>query len=118
MRESNKSIELEWNEAISILSELEILLISLHKMGAYYGELMIDDEKLRSEYEKETTRFIDESLATSRLSKIRGILSSKFDNTLGSDDMDDIERALQFLDTEIWRKPGDTPKSIIENDVV
>lgn len=45
-----------------------------------------------------------------RLAKVRGMLSEKFDNTLGNDDMDDIERAMDGL--KYWSKPGDAPDDI------
>lgn len=40
-----------------------------------------------------------------RLNKIRRILSEPFDDRLGEDDMDDIERVVEKL--SFWCKPGD-----------
>ena len=97
----NGQITVSGNEAIEILKEINLILISLHDMGSYYMN------KDTSEYEKETTSFIDGWKVTHRLSKIRGILSEKFDNTLGADDMDDLERAME--DLRYWEKPGDKP---------
>jgi hypothetical protein len=37
---------------------------------------------------------------TQRLAKVRHILSSQFDDELGDDDMDDIERAM--VDLKYW----------------
>lgn len=94
MMPENEKIVLSGDEAISILKELEFMLISLHKMGSYYMD------RTREEYEAETCRFIDEEKITHKLANIRAILSSKFDSTLGDDDMDDLERAME--DIEYW----------------
>ncbi|SFB38141.1 hypothetical protein [Clostridium frigidicarnis] len=105
MIKENEKIVLSGDEAIEILKEIEIILISLHDMGSYY---MNKDTR---EYEKETTRFIDEWKVTHRLARIRGRLSEKFDNTLGDDDMDDLERAMEKL--KYWEKPGDVAEDIV-----
>ncbi|MBQ3782104.1 MAG: hypothetical protein II838_01515 [Lachnospiraceae bacterium] len=102
MREKNKEITYIGDELINILKEIEYILISLHQMGSYFYE---KDAEL---YEKETTKFIDNSDVCSRLASIRKILSRKFDDELGDDEMDDIERACQ--DIPYWTKPGDYTK--------
>lgn len=99
MMKENEQIVLSGDETIEVLKEINLILISLHDMGSYYMGKDIQ------EYEKETTRFIDECKVTHRLAKIRGILSKKFDSTLGDDDMDDLERAMEGLN--YWGKPGD-----------
>ena len=107
MLKSNEQISISGIEMIEVLKELELILISLHKIGSYYGERFIEDEdKYRTEYEKQTTRFIDEWKVTQRLAKVRQILSLKFDDTLGEDDMDDVERAMKGL--KFWESPNDT----------
>lgn len=106
MIKKNEKIVLSGKEAIKILKEIEVILISLHDMGSYYM-----DKDIR-EYEKETTRFVDEWKITHRLAKIRGVLSGKFDNTLGDDDMDDLERSMEKL--KYWEKPGDIPNDLVE----
>ncbi|ULO09541.1 hypothetical protein H1230_12655 [Paenibacillus sp. 19GGS1-52] len=114
MIKNNEQINMLGSEIIEALKEIEIIMTSLHKMGSYYalkyheGELNKDD----MEYEKETTRFIDEWKVTHRLAKVRSILSANFDNTLGDDDMDDIERAIERLG--FWDIPGDDPIEIEE----
>lgn len=108
MLKSNENITYTFDELEEVLREIEMILQSLHKMGAYYGEKFIQSEALyREEYEKETTRFIDEWQVCRRLAKVRGILSEKFDNTLGKDDMNDLERAMEKIRN--WSKPGDMP---------
>ncbi|SHL29587.1 hypothetical protein SAMN02745136_04561 [Anaerocolumna jejuensis DSM 15929] len=104
--EENKEIVLAENEVLEILKEINLILISLHDMDSYYMG------KDAGEYEKETTRFVDEWKVTSRLAKVRGVLSEKFDNTLGDDNMDDLERAMEGL--KYWEKPGDVPDDIVE----
>ncbi|QOS99294.1 hypothetical protein JNUCC42_00330 [Brevibacterium sp. JNUCC-42] len=114
MLKANEQINMLGTEIIEALKEIEIIMTSLHKMGSYYaikyheGELNKDD----MEYEKETTRFIDEWKVTHRLAKVRSILSANFDNTLGDDDMDDIERAMEGL--KYWNKPGEDPNDIVD----
>ncbi|KPN12822.1 hypothetical protein AKG37_14495 [Bacillus australimaris] len=109
MLKSNQNITYTGDEMLEVLKEMNLILLSLHYMGSYYGEKFhqYGEEAYRREYETETTRFIDEWDVTQRLAKVRKILSSKFDSTLGIDDMDDIERALE--DIKYWTKPNDKP---------
>jgi hypothetical protein len=103
MRPANNLITLTGQEAIEVLKEVELILISLHKIGSYYMGENIE------EYQKETTRFIDEWQVTRKLAHIRKILSEKFDSTLGGDDMDDLERAMQ--DINYWTPTKDSRKT-------
>jgi hypothetical protein len=104
MMNENDQIVLSGDDAIEILKEINTILISLHYMGSYY----VDKNKV--DYERETTAFIDEWKVTHRLSKIRGILTGKFNNSLGTDEMDDLERAMSNI--KYWEKPGDMPEKI------
>jgi len=110
MLEENKKLTYSGDEIIEALKEIELILISLHQMGSYYGDrfLMEGKEKYTAEYEKETTQFIDGWNVTKRLAKVREILSQKFNRTLGNDDMDDLERAMEGL--KYWSKPNDKPE--------
>lgn len=105
MLKSNEKIEFPGIEALSILCELEYLLISLRNIGTYYHEPSRASGDIHSEYCAETTRFIDENKVTQRLAKLRETISRKFDNSLGDDDMGDIERAVENIKT--WERPGD-----------
>jgi len=101
---------MEGADLVRALQEVEMLLASLHKIGSYYATpvgVEPSPESIR-EYERETTRFVDEWKVTSRLAAIRNLLSKPFDTTLGDDDMDDLERAMQDLDC--WENPKSTPK--------
>ncbi|WP_315315143.1 hypothetical protein [Pantoea vagans] len=107
MLEENEKITLTGEEAITILSEVEYILISLRNIARYYyhkenGEVT-DSEK--NQYYQETTNFIDKNNVTHRLALIRRVVSEKFNDELGDDDMDDIERELEKL--QCWEKPGD-----------
>lgn len=85
------------------------MLISLNKMGSFYAEkLLSKDSKVEMDYAYETTKFIDDWKVTQRLAKVREILSEKFDRSLGDDDMDDLERAIE--DLNFWSRPGDKPE--------
>ncbi len=97
MLEQNKNIALTGEEALDVLREIEFILISLHKMGSYYAEKPGATE----EYRRATTDFIDDCAITQRLGKVRTIISKNFDDTLGDDDMDDIERYCS--DLKFWK---------------
>ena len=104
---ANRRIVLSGEDALRILREIEFLLISLHHIGRHYypdGDDGGADALRRAQYCAETTRFIDEEQATTRLALMRRILSAPFDASLGDDDMDDIERAIAAL--PLWRAPG------------
>lgn len=97
MLESNNRLTYLGDEVIEVLKENNIILLSLHKIGSYYGAKFHEygEEKFRDEYERETTRFIDDWGVTQKLANIRMILSVKFDDTLGVDNMDLLERAFR-----------------------
>nr|WP_082664773.1 hypothetical protein [Burkholderia ambifaria] len=105
MLKRNEKIELSGAEALSILCELEYLLISLRNIGAYYREPCRVFGNGDLEYCAETTRFIDENKVTQKLAKLREVISEKFDSSLGDDDMDDIERVVENI--KFWERPGD-----------
>ncbi|WP_219115363.1 hypothetical protein [Janthinobacterium sp. UMAB-56] len=104
---ANRRIVLSGEDALRILQEIELLLQSLQHIGRHYYPDGADDGAdalRRARYCAETTRFIDEQQATTRLALMRSILSAPFDATLGADEMDDIERAVAAL--PLWRAPG------------
>lgn len=88
MLDTNKKIITPGEFVLEALAEIEFILISLHKIGSYYNDKPIAD------YQRAATNFIDNEKITQKLAKARRILSGRFDNTLGKDDMDDIERHL------------------------
>ena len=96
MLKQNEKIVLTGIEALDALKEIEFILISLRKMGNFYAEKPSAPE----EYQRATTDFIDNYAITKRLAKVRTIISRHFDDSLGKDDMDDIER--HFSDLKFW----------------
>jgi hypothetical protein len=111
LRPENARIEIAGEEVVQALREIELVLVSLHRIGAYYA-IAPDAEK--ASYERETTRFIDEWGVTARLAKVRALLSQRFDRTLGEDDMGDLERELEAI--EGWTSPTSTPPSREERE--
>ncbi|MFC4321732.1 hypothetical protein [Litchfieldia salsa] len=109
MLESNKKITYTSEELIKVLKHLNIMVVSFDKIGSYYGSKMNgnNDEEILKECDCETIRFMNDWKIPQRLSEIRAILSDKFDRTLGDDDMDDLERAMEGL--KYWSKPNDKP---------
>lgn len=107
MLEKNEMIELSGGEAILIIKEIAYVLISLNKIAEYYyhGTDEQPTEQTAIDYALETTRFIDQNQITRRLAKARRVVSEKFDNKLGDDEMDDVERELELL--KYWERPGD-----------
>lgn len=108
MLEANEIIELSGSEGILVIKEMAYILISLNKIAEHFyqnDEYIQSEEQKKMDYALETTRFIDQNLITTRLAKVRRIVSEKFDSTLGCDEMDDIERELELL--KYWERPGD-----------
>ncbi|WP_455819463.1 hypothetical protein [Pseudomonas cerasi] len=105
MLSENEKIILSGQEALDVLSEVEYIFMSLRSISRYYytdsHSDISDDDKLK--YHKETSDFIDDNKVTHRLAHIRKIISEKFNDDLGDDDMDDIEREMEKL--EYWTKP-------------
>ncbi len=95
MLDTNKKITISGEDALEALAEIEFMLVSLRKMGTYYIDKPCED------YQRATTDFIDSARITSRLAKVRGLITAGFDTTLGDDDMDDLERYMQSL--KFWK---------------
>lgn len=107
MKAENEQIQLIGEEALAILSEVEYILISLRDIARHYyhGETICDAAENELAYCRETTGFIDRNRVTHRLAKVRAILSAKFNDELGDDDMGDLEREMEKI--RCWEKPGD-----------
>ena len=107
MKKENELVTYKGADVIDVLCEVEYILISLRDIANYYyvhpqNEVTPDTDVA---YAIETTRFIDKNRINDRLNKIRRILAESFDEEVGDDDMDDIERMVEKLN--FWRKPGD-----------
>ena len=107
LHRKNQRIEIPGEDAVRVLREVELVLTSLHKIGAFYA---VADEAEKKNYDRETTRFIDEWKVTARLAEARALLSRCFDSALGEDDMDDLERAMESVD--YWSRPDSSPRSV------
>ncbi|HDR9484074.1 TPA: hypothetical protein QDC20_003496 [Burkholderia aenigmatica] len=105
MKKDNETIELSGEEALRVLAEIEYILISLRNIGRYYHAGPAAAAGPDPDYAQETNRFIDEGRVTRRLAEVRKIITAKFDRSLGVDDMDDVERAMEHV--KVWEKPGD-----------
>lgn len=111
MREQNKEILVTAEEVLNALKEIEFILISLHKIGSYYAE----KPGALEEYRKATTDFIDDCAVTQRLSKVRTIISQHFDDSLGDDNLEDIER--HFSNLKFWKPDQPLNKKTPETEV-
>lgn len=107
LRAENQIVRIAGEDAVGVLRELELVVVSLHRIGSYYATNSAMD---RSGYEHETTRFIDEWKVTERLANARAVLSKYFDSTMGADDMDDLEREMESV--EYWDGPGSEPPHV------
>jgi hypothetical protein len=102
----NSKITLSGKKAIRALQEIEFMMISLRKIEDHYFYKEIDSpDQDPEECSRELTRFIRENNFIRKLCTVRSIISEKFDNTLGKDNMDDTERAMENI--RVWEKPGD-----------
>ena len=90
LSKNNEIITYSGEDVVNVLKEIDYILVSLHQMGSYYAD-KVDGSKL--EYEKETTEFIDGAAVCERLVAVRAKLSEGFDNSVGEDDMSDLEHA-------------------------
>lgn len=92
---ANQQIVLPGTVALEIMRELEYMLISLRK---------ISDHALFNpafNFDSATANFVVDAQVRNRLAKVRGLLSEGFDNSLGADDMGDVERYVE--DLEFWK---------------
>jgi hypothetical protein len=112
LRPENRRIEIAGEDAIQVFRAVELLLISLHRIGSYYAVPvhMEMTETERRNYEQETTRFIDEWKVTRHFARARTLLADCFDLTMGEDDMDDLEREAQSVNYRSG--PGSSPSRI------
>ncbi|MDE1193602.1 MAG: hypothetical protein PW896_00020 [Pseudomonas sp.] len=105
-RIKNNRITLTGKRTVRALQEIEFMMISLRKIEDHYFYKEFDSPSQDpDECSRELTRFIRENNFIRRLSVVRSIISEGFDNTLGKDHMDDLERAMEHL--VFWENPGD-----------
>jgi hypothetical protein len=95
------TIVLSRNDLLRVLSYLNILVVSLDRIGS----ACCDVDK------QECLQMLDEFLtdwqALQMLAQARKVLSKPFSDELGPDDMDELERAMQHL--AYWRSSHRKP---------
>lgn len=100
MIDKNNSISFSKDEILEIFVDIEYIMVSLAEIGRYYS---VPENNDILAYNAETTKFIDDNGVTTKLANIRKLINSKFDLSLGDDDMDDLERACE--DIKYWKRP-------------
>jgi hypothetical protein len=88
---SKEILRFDKDEILKILRFINQILISLHHIGSSYNDINTET------YNRITTEFIDDWKVTQKLSEIRAILSEKFSDELGDDDMDELEREMKDI---------------------
>lgn len=95
---NNQNIHIEGQEALELIKKLDKIIVSLGKIKTYHSDPR--NNKTNEEKDKAIASYVIENNVAKELAYIRGFLSSKFDLSLGEDDMDDVER---FCDNnEYW----------------
>ena len=97
MNSKNKNIHLDGTEALEIIKKRDQFVVSLEKIKSYHGDPR--NEKTVEEENHALANYIIEIKLGTELASIRGVLRSKFDLSLGEDDMDDVER---YCDTNTY----------------
>lgn len=93
--EANQQIVLPGPVALEALREIEYILISLRKISDH---ALFNPE---FDFDAATAGFVVDGQVRNRLTKVRKLLSERFDNSLGADDMGDIERYVE--DLTFWK---------------
>ncbi|MDF9619092.1 hypothetical protein P5705_15705 [Pseudomonas entomophila] len=104
MRSENEAFVLRRKDVINLLQEAEFIVVSLENLSQHYEASGEKSYATCNEYCTELTGFIDAENVTARLASMRSLISRLFDDTLGDDDMSDLERALEPV--IVWERPG------------
>ena len=91
MQEEHSTIKLTKNETIEMIMALDKIVVSLDKIKAHF----IYTDTSSENHDRALSNYIIDENVNHTLSQIRGILSAKFDLTVGDDDMDELERACE-----------------------
>ena len=89
-------------DIIKILADLNMIVVSLDRIGSYYSEC-----KSIEEYHALSSNFLDEWKILPKLAQARKILDSAFSRELGEDDMGELER--EFKDLQYWSMKNPKP---------
>ncbi|WP_299490943.1 hypothetical protein [uncultured Shewanella sp.] len=96
---NNPNVTYSKDDIFGVLKTINLLVVSLNSIAME----SVDNPKIN--LANEILTFLQENNMLDRLSSIREVLSEAFDTTLGDDDMDELERAME--DIEYWSAPND-----------
>jgi hypothetical protein len=89
-------------DIIKILADLNMMIVSLDRIGSYYTELN-DDEKFNAI----SSDFLTDWDVCRKLAHARKTLDSAFSYDLGDDEMGELER--EFQDLQYWSLKNPKP---------
>ncbi len=98
----NEKIFYRRKDIIKILADLNVMVVSLDRIGSYYSECGNIEE-----YHALSSNFLDEWKILPKLTNARKILNSAFSSEFGDDDMDELEREFQGL--QYWSMKNPKP---------
>lgn len=104
MNTDEESITYRRSDIISILRDLNEIVVSLDRIGSEFESLSGEDE-----YNRLVEEFLTEWEVFNKLSRARTLLQDAFSNDLGTDDKDELER--EFQDLEIWSRNSTHPRN-------
>jgi len=90
----NETVSYHKKDIVNILADLEMIVVSLDRIGSYYSELQSDECNAIS------SSFLDDWDVARKLANARRILDSAFSRELGEDETDELER--EFQDLPYW----------------
>ncbi|MBA3784860.1 MAG: hypothetical protein H0X15_04865 [Acidobacteria bacterium] len=99
---TDEKVSYRRKDIIKILADLNVMVVSLDRIGSYYSEC-----KSIEEYHALSSNFLDEWKILPKLANARKILDSAFSYELGDDDMDELER--EFQDLQYWSMKNPKP---------
>ncbi len=99
---SDEKVSYRRKDIIKILADLNIMVVSLDRIGSYYS-----DSKTIEEYHAISSNFLNEWKIAPRLAKMRAVLNTAFSHKLGDDDMDELEK--EFQDLQYWSMKNPKP---------
>src|SRR5688500_10437788 len=91
---SSKTVSIDRAALIRALRDLEVIVVSLDRLGWAAGDLS------REDYDRYANELLDDWDVTRKLANARAVLSAGFSESVGADGMDELERELQGL--EYW----------------
>ncbi len=92
-------------DIIKILAELNMMIVSLDRIGSEYGEW--EGRKTDDELNALLGNFIFDWKVNKKLANARKILDTAFSDEVSEDDMDELER--EFQDLQYWSMKNPKP---------